>query len=186
MRRIYLPGLRNCRRTVAFWRDCRGGAAAELALVLPVLAYVALNVTDLSVYIYSKMQVELAAQEAVGAARSSCNTAALLPVTQNCTGYANTMLTAAQTTSLGTAVTLPSTSEKYYCATSSGTFNATYTYNLGSQPANCSTAIAGSTAPPGDYIQATASYPFASLFPGATVASALPSPITRTAWMRVQ
>jgi Flp pilus assembly protein TadG len=46
MRRLYLPGLRNCRGSVAFWRDCRGSAAAELALVLPVLAYVALNVIE--------------------------------------------------------------------------------------------------------------------------------------------
>jgi Flp pilus assembly protein TadG len=178
--------LRIFRQAMVFWRDCRGGAAAELALVLPALAYIVLNVTDLSVYIYSKMQVDLAAQEAVGAARSSCNTAALLPATQHCTGYAATMLAAAQTTSLGSAVTLTGATEKYYCADSTGAFSTTYTYAIGKQPATCSAAITGSTAPPGDYIQATVSYPFISVFPGASIASVLPSPITRTAWMRLQ
>jgi Flp pilus assembly protein TadG len=148
------------RRAITFWQDCRGGAAAELALVLPALAYIALNVTDLCVYIYTKMQVDL--------------------------GYATTMLNAAQTTSLGTGVTLTGTAENYYCANSSGAFSSTYTYSLGSQPSNCSTAISGSTAVPGDYIQTTASYNFAPVFPGVSIASLLPKTITRTAWMRLQ
>jgi hypothetical protein len=96
------------------------------------------------------------------------------------------MLTAAQATSLGTRVTLAGTSEKFYCANSSGAFTTGNTYNLGKQPANCSAVITGSTAPPGDYIQTTASAPFASAFPGASIAALLPKTITRTAWMRLQ
>lgn len=182
MKRIALP-----RMLTGFWRDCRAAAAAELALMLPGIAFIALNVTDLGVYLYSKMQVDLAAQEAVGAARASCVDSTKLPATINCPGLLDTtMPTAAQATTLGSAVALISTDEKYYCADATGTLVAVAT-PPDAPPADCSSVYATSAAaPPGDYIQATVSYPFSSVFPGASVAQLLPATIKGTAWMRLQ
>lgn len=170
-----------------FWRDRRAGAAAELALILPGIAYIVLNVADLGLYVYSKMQVDLAAQEAAGAARTACVDSTKLPATINCANLGTTMQTAAQAAStLGSGVTLTSTVEKYYCADDTGTLVEVATPPT-APPADCSSVYATVTAsPPGDYIQATVSYPFSSLFPGASIAQLLPSTITRTAWMRLQ
>jgi Flp pilus assembly protein TadG len=168
------------------FRDCSGAAAAELALVLPGIAFIALNVVDLGTYVYEKMQVGLAAQEAVGAARVLCDTAAELPATPNCGGtLASTMLGAAQTTSLGNAVTITATTEVYNCADATGTFVQVANYDE-TPPDDCSGAVSGSTSAPGDYISATVSYDYTPLFPGASVASALSTPITRTAWLRLK
>lgn len=168
------------------WTDRRASAATEMALVLPGIAFILLNVVDLGVYIYTRMQVDLAAQEAVGAARVLCDTAAKLPATTNCGGtLSSTMTTAAQNTTLGSNVTLGSASEAYYCADSSGTLVQVATANA-TPPANCSTILSGSTSKPGDYISVTASYTFTPVFPGASVASLMPATIQRTAWMRLQ
>ncbi|WP_165938464.1 TadE/TadG family type IV pilus assembly protein [Parafrankia sp. BMG5.11] len=169
-----------------FLRDKSGAAAAELALILPAFAFILLNVVDLSVYLYSKMQVDLAAQEAVGAARVLCDTDAELPATQgaNCPALTATMLAAAQSTSLGSNVSLGTPAEAFYCTTSGGVL--TQVAAIGATvPANCSAVVTGSTASPGNYIAVEASYPFSPVFPGASVAAFLPKRITRTAWLRL-
>jgi len=126
------------------------------------------------------------AQEAVGAARVLCDTAAELPAKSNCGGtLTSTMLGAAQSTSLASAVTITATTEVYNCADATGTFVQVANYDV-TPPATCSAAVTGSTAAPGDYISATASYDYTPLFPGASVASALSTPITRTAWLRLK
>jgi len=177
-------------RKGGFLHNTGGAAAAEFALVLPLLAYIFLNVADLSMYIWSKMEVDLAAQSAVGAARYTCDgTSATkaVPATvgTNCSGYAAAMLSAAQTTSLGTNVTLPATSEGWYCATSTGALTLVAAASA-TPPTDCSATLAGSTVAPGDYINSTASLTFSPMFPGATIAAALPATITSTAWMRLQ
>jgi len=167
-----------------FLRNLSGAAAVEMALIFPVFGYVAINVFDFGTYTYAKMQTDLAAQEAVGTARNLCNTTALLPATTNCGATLTTkMLAAAQSTSLGTGVTLGTPDEGYYCATTAGVLTAI----TGTPPATCTTTVPGSTSAPGDYISVKASYTYVSLFPGATVASVLlPGAITQTAWMRLQ
>lgn len=163
-------------------KNCEGAAAAEMALILPGIAFIALNVVDLSIYVYEKMQLDLAAQEAVGAARVLCDTSAKLPATTNCgSTLLDTMSTAAQSTSLGSAVTITGTSEVYYCADATGEFVAAT-----DPDATCSELVPGNTSIPGDYISATASYTYSPLFPGASVASALTTPMTRTAWLRLK
>jgi Flp pilus assembly protein TadG len=184
------------RKGISFWRDCRAGAAAEMALVLPSIAFIALNVADLGIYAYSRMQVDLAAQEAVGAARVLCNTSTTdreLPAQQFCLGLDPAIVAAAQNTTLGSRVSLAvasgiHSSEAYYCADNvTGTLKPNNGYPITSAPpADCSGVVSGSTIAPGDYISATASYSFAPLFPGISVASLLPSTITRTAWMRLK
>ncbi len=166
-------------------RDSRASAAAEMALILPAVVFIFLNVADLSVYLYSKMQVDIAAQSAVGAARVLCDTDTKLPATTKCATLTTTMQGAAQTTSLGTNVALGTPNEAYYCATASGALTQVAAVGA-TVPADCSATVSGSTARPGNYISVTATYPFTPIFPGATVASVLTSPITRTAWIRLK
>ncbi len=45
-------------------RADRGAAAAEFAIVVTILVYMLLNVVDLGMYVYARMQVENAAQAA--------------------------------------------------------------------------------------------------------------------------
>jgi Flp pilus assembly protein TadG len=180
------------RKSASFWRDGHASAAVEMALVLPAIAFIVLNITDLAIYAYTRMQVDLAAQEAVGAARVLCNTSTAsrqLPAMQSCTGLDSTIVAAAQTTPLGTGVTLTASSgnhstEGYYCADSSSTLQLVAAYN-GTPPSDCSGTYGGSTVAPGDYISVTATYTFNPVFPGISVASLLTSPITRTAWLRL-
>lgn len=169
-----------------FIKDTRGAAGAELALILPGIAFVFLNVIDLSAYIWTRMQVDLAAHEAVGAARVLCDTSAKLPATTNCgASLGSTMTAAAQTTSLGSNVTIASTAEAYYCANAAGDLVNVAAAN-GTPPTDCSGTIAGSTSEPGLYISTVASYSFSPIFPHASVAAVLPASITRTAWLRLQ
>lgn len=173
-------GLRQLRR------DSRAVVSAEMALILPGIAFILLNVVDLSMYIYTRMQVDLAAHEAVGAARVLCDTAAELPAKQNCGSSLDaTMLAAAQTTSLGSTVTLGTSTEAYYCADSSAVLQQVAAYSA-TPPANCSATVSGSTAAPGDYISVTASRTYSPLFPGASIAAILPTTLTRTAWLRLK
>lgn len=167
-------------------RDTGGAASAELALILPGIAFVLLNVVDLSTYIFVKMQVDLAAHEAVGAARVLCNTSAKLPATINCGSTLNsTMTAAAQSTTLGSQVTIANTTEKYYCANATGTLVEVAAAN-GTPPATCTGTVSGSTSAPGIYIRTTASETFSPVFPGASVTSLLTTPVTRTAWLRLK
>jgi Flp pilus assembly protein TadG len=171
-----------------FLRDCRGAAAAEFALVLPLLAYIFLNVADLSLYLWSKMQVDLAAQEAVGSARALCDgttAAKAIPATTGCTSLSTTMTSAAQSTSLGSTVTLGTAGEAWYCTTSAGALTQVAAVGA-TPPTDCSATLTGSTVAPGDYISITASHTYNPIFPSATIAAALPSPITSTAWMRLK
>lgn len=157
-----------------------------MALIVPGIAFILLNVADIAMYTYARMQVDLGAHEAVGAARVLCSTSAQLPAKQNCgSTLDSTMLSAAQSTSLSTRVTLGASSEAYYCSDSSSVLQQVAAYNA-TPPANCSGTITGSTAVPGDYISVTASYTFTPVFPGASIASALPTTISRIAWMRLK
>jgi len=178
----------------AFMRSVSGSAAAEMALIFPIFGYVAINVFDFGTYAYAKMETDAAAQAAVGEVRNLCTTTAQLPATTKCSAaYTNSttptaaITNAARSTSLGTGVTIQSTAEGYYCATAAGALIPAHS----SSDANCSLttgAPSTSTSAPGDYISITVSYTYVSVFPGATVATPplLPSPITRTAWMRLQ
>lgn len=172
-------------RLRALFADTRAAAAAEMALVLPFISVLFLNVADATTYIYSRMQVDLAAQEAAGLARARCDTAAELPSTVNCAGLQAAMQTAAQATSLGSDVTIDTATAAWYCANASS--ELVLVAAIGSTPpANCSATLTGSTAKPGEYLSVTASYTFTPLFAAVSVASSLPSNIQRTAWIRMQ
>jgi Flp pilus assembly protein TadG len=168
-----------------FYRDTRGVAAIEMALAGMMLVLGVLNVVDLGVYAYKKMEVANAAQVGAQAAWAKCDTGSLLPATQNCAGLNAAITNAIQSTTLGTAVKLASgyPTEGYYCVNTSGALQAVG--SLSSEPANCSAAGNPNVAP-GDYVQVSVTYRYASLFPNLTVMAALNiSSVTMTSWMRL-
>lgn len=166
-----------------FGGDTRAMAAAEMALVFPVVGFITVNVVDLGTYMYSKMQVDIAAQQAAGTVRSLCTN----PSAANCgSTYLTQMQSAAQQTTLGTAVNLVgSPTESYYCANASGTLVLVAT-PPSTPPTTCAATVSGSTSRPGSYIGTTTTYTYAAVFPGFSVASYLSTPIQSTAWIRLQ
>jgi Flp pilus assembly protein TadG len=168
-------------RVSALWADKRGVAAIEFGLFSVLLAAALANVTDVSIYIYQRMQVENATQIAVQAALKTCSTK--LPATTNCSSLLNAMQNSMQSTSLGSAITLSGTpQEGYYCINSSGALQ--YVSDVTSKPADC-TAAGMPALLPGDYIIVNTTFTYQPLFPGFSVASTFPSPINRTAMMRL-
>lgn len=167
--------------------DRNAAAATELALVLPGIAFIVLNVSDVGVYMFTRMQVDLAAQAAVAAARETCNTDTKLASKANCTGLDTAMTAGAQSTSLGSTVQLTPSSAAdwdYYCSDTTGKLVLAKTNNV--VWTNCTQAGSGTTTVPGLYIKATTSRAYAPIFPGMSVASALTTPIIRVAWMRLK
>jgi Flp pilus assembly protein TadG len=174
-----------CNAIRIFRSDARGVAAIEFAFFAGLLAVGMLNVTDIAVYVYQRMQVEYATQAAVQAAWKTCSTDQQLPATKNCSGLNTALQAAVRSTSLGTGVSLQSgsPSEAYYCANSSNMLQ--YMSGVDSKPADCTAAGAPGLLP-GDYITITTTFAYAPLFPGITVAGNFATPITKTATMRLE
>jgi len=141
------------------------------------------NVTDVSIYIYQRMQTENATQVAVQAAWKACDLSHL-PATTNCPGLTTAINNALASTSLGAMITQVSgsPSEGYYCVNSSNALQ--YVSDVSSKPADC-TAAGTPSLQPGDYIQVQATFTYTPLFPGFSVASTFATPINRTAFMRL-
>ncbi|WP_312162152.1 TadE/TadG family type IV pilus assembly protein [Phenylobacterium sp.] len=177
----------------AFWRETRGAAAAEFVLWLALLTLPLLNAVDLGIYVFQKMQVQMAAQAATHAVWRACDAPAKLPAVTNCTGLAATIQTAAQSTSLGSQITVVagSPTEGYYCVDGAGALQVVgVAGTIGSAPTRptpftCATRITGSTTAPGDYVQVTVSFPYQPVFDQVSMANLLTTPITHTAWMRL-
>jgi Flp pilus assembly protein TadG len=170
-------------RTRAIWTDQRGVAAIEFGFFAIFLAAALANVTDVSIYIYQRMQAENATQIAVQAAWKACDLPKL-PATINCQGLMTAMQAALTSTSLGTRVSLVSgsPSEGYYCVNSSNALQ--YVSDVTSKPVDC-TAAGTPSLQPGDYIQVQTTFTYVPMFPGLSVASTFASPINRTAFMRL-
>ncbi len=170
-------------RTTAIWVDQRGVAAVEFGLFAIFLSLAFVNVTDVSIYIYQRMQAENATQVGAQAAWKACDPSQL-PATTNCSGLTTAVQNAVGSTSLGTSVSLisGSPSEGYYCVNSSNALQ--YVSSVSSKPADC-TAAGMPSLQPGDYIQVQTTFPYAPLFPGLSVTGAFPTPINRTAIMRL-
>lgn len=172
-----LPQLRRYRS------EQRGAAAVEFALVLSLLIVPILNVVDFAMYGWDRMQVDNAAQIASQAAWATCIPPTYLPAQTNCSGMSSAVTTAAQSTSLGTGVTVTSTTENYYCLNNSNVLVTVGTYP-GTKPGDCS-SVGSASDTPGEYVKVTVSYTYTPLFPAVSIASVLASPIVRTAWMRL-
>jgi Flp pilus assembly protein TadG len=168
----------------AFSSDQRGVAAIEFGIFAIFLSLALVNVTDVSIYIYQRMQVENATQVAAQAAWKACDTPQL-PATINCPGLASAVQSAVHSTSLGTRVSLisGSPSEGYYCVNALNALQYVSAVDV-SKPLDC-TAAGTPSLQPGDYIQVQSTFPYAPLFPGLSISSTFPTPITRTAIMRL-
>lgn len=169
--------------TKAIAADTRGVAAVEFGFFVIILAVALANVADVSFYIYQRMQVENATQAAGQAAWKSCDLSHL-PATTNCPGLSTAMQNALQSTSLGTRVSMisGSPSEGYYCINSLNALQ--YVSDVTSKPADCS-AAGMPTLQPGDYIVVQTTFTYTPLFPGLSLASGLPTPLTGTAMIRL-
>jgi Flp pilus assembly protein TadG len=169
--------------TKAIWADQGGVAAIEFGLFSIFLSLALVNVADVSIYIYQRMQVENATQVGAQAAWKACDLPQL-PATVNCPGLTTAVQNAVQSTSLGTSVALVSgsPSEGYYCVNSSNALQ--YVSAVSSKPADC-TAAGTPSLQPGDYIQVQTTFPYAPLFPGLSVTGTFVTPINRTAMMRL-
>lgn len=171
-------------RSRALCTDRRGVAAVEFGLFAIILATALANVTDVSIYIYQRMQVENATQIAAQAAWKACDVPQL-PATVNCPGLTTALANALKSTSLGTRVTMMagSPAEGYYCVNSSNALQWVSDVTS-AKPADC-TAAGMPSLQPGDYIQVQATFTYVPLFPGFSVASTFATPINRTAFMRL-
>jgi Flp pilus assembly pilin Flp len=166
-----------------FRKDSRGVAAVEFAFIASAVGFVMLNVADLAIYLFDRLEVENATQMGAQAAYHACPWN-LLPATVNCTGLSTAITAGIQSTSLGTAPTLVTgyPTEAYYCI--SGGALTSVGAVTSPKPADCT--LAGSTTTkPGDYLLIQVTYTYAPLFTGASIASLLPTTITNSAWVRL-
>jgi Flp pilus assembly pilin Flp len=163
--------------------DCRGVAAIEFAFFAGLLSVGMLNVVDVSIYAFQRMEVDNATQVAAQAAWKACDTSQL-PATTNCPGLSSAVTTAVQSTSLGSKVQLQtgSPAEGYYCVNSSGAI--VYVSSVSSKPADCS-SVGMASLQPADYLQIQTKFTYAPLFKGITIGHLLPTQITSTALMRM-
>ncbi len=170
-------------RMKAMSADQSGVAAIEFG-IFALLLFVALaNVVDVTMYLYQRMQAENATQVAAQAVWKACDLPKL-PATVNCPGLTMAISNALGSTSLGTAVSLVSGSpaEGYYCVNSSNALQ--YVSDVSSKPLDC-TAAGTPSLQPGDYIQVQTTFTYAPIFPGLSISSTFPTPINRTALMRL-
>src|SRR5215467_561564 len=138
--------------------DRRGVAAIEFSIFAGFLSIGMLNVVDVAIFAFQRMEVnnatEVGAQAAWATCSPSAQSSAQLPATlnSNCPNLSSAVTSAVQSTSLGTKVTLQSGSpaEGYYCVNSSNAL--VYVSGVSSKPANCS-SVGTASLQPGDYIK---------------------------------
>lgn len=168
-----------------YLRERRGAAAVEFALMLGVFTASLPSVIDLGIYAYDSMQVHHSAQMALQAVWAACSN---LPVTSQCNSTGSAALTAgAQQTSLGTNVTVSSSTESFSCTNSSGALYTIATGTFSSAIATNSSQCATSdlTTLPGDYLTTTVTYTYTPVFSHMSVASLLGTTISATSTMRL-
>jgi Flp pilus assembly protein TadG len=200
---------RGCNTLSRSWAgDERGAAAAEFALWAAVLIPIVASATDLGFYVFQRMQVKQAAQMAAQTVWQTCSSAANpgnLPAAQTCVSTQNLvakMTAAAQSTGLGSNVSLGTSHEDFDCVDDSGALTNVGTQDgvipvSGSATApkvnvtTCASAsvsgssFTGNNAAPGDYVTVSVTYTYTPLFGGASIAALLNPSITETAWTRL-
>ena len=168
----------------SYLREQRGAAAVEFAMMLGLFTIALPSAIDLGIYAYDSMQVNTSAQMAVQAMWAGCSQ---FPVTSSCSGAQTTLSTAAHQSSLGSQVSVSSSTESYSCTNSSGALypkaTGTFASPLGANSYTC--ASADQTSYPGDYMSATVTYAYTPVFANISVATLLGTSITSTATMRL-
>lgn len=173
---------RTRRALRGFRKDGRGIAGVEFALIAGFLCVAVVNVADVSVYLYKRMQVENAALVGAMSALKACDPSHL-PATVNCPGLTAAVTTAVQSTSLGSAVSLSgAVSEGYYCVNSSNALQ--YMSDVSNKPADCS-AAGMAALQPADYVQVAVTFSYSPIFTGLSVTGLFATPITKIATVRM-
>ena len=164
--------------------DDAGNALIEFAFVAPILVTLLLNLFDFSSLIWAKMETDYSAQIGAQAAFKSC-AGGTMPAMTNCAGLNATVTTAAQSTSLGSNVSLASgyPTENYYCTTSGNALQSVGTYSSPPSPFDCS-ATGNPGVTPGDYIVVQVTYSYTPTFSGLSLASS--QTLTSTSLERLQ
>ncbi len=166
-----------------FARDSRGLAATEFALIGGVIVIGLFNAVDLGRYFYCRMEVQDASQMAAQNIWKNC-APPNLPASTSCASWSSYATTGAQSTSLGTSVTLATgyPAENWWCVNGSGALvNAAA---IGAKPSDCS-AYNNASGQPIDYVQVKTTYTYTPMFPALNVAGTLPTPVTSTTLMRL-
>jgi Flp pilus assembly protein TadG len=172
-----------CRTAQAAWRDERGIAGVEFALIMSALCFLLLNGADVARYAWIRMQVENAAQVGAQAAWKTCDPDKL-PVSTKCPELNGKVTAAVQSTSLGGNVQLQGApTEGYYCLDTSNNLQPVGT--VSSPPSNCA-ATNRATLLPGDYIKVDVTYQYRPLINGFSIGGYLRTPITETAFLRLK
>jgi Flp pilus assembly protein TadG len=164
---------------VAFPADRRGAAAAEFAMVGAVLGFILMNVVDVGMYVYEKMEVQNAAQTASEAVLANCEANAP-DVTANCKSLSAYVSTAVHGTSLGANVSAGATTEKWQCDVSGALSDPDSGSTISGTAPGC-----GGTTVAGDYVTTSATYTYHPVFGHLSVVSLLSSAITGSATIRV-
>jgi Flp pilus assembly protein TadG len=153
-------------------RDSSGAAAVEFALWLTILVYPLINVFDLGVYIYKRMELDNAAQMSAQAIFNGCGqiAGANATLSSTCSNFTTYRDAGVHSTSLGSNVSA-TTSEGAYCTTGTGS------------AATLTTTCASGTVK-GHYLTVTATYTYTPLFRAATITSVLNTNLSRSYWMR--
>jgi Flp pilus assembly protein TadG len=161
-----------------------GNALIEFAFVAPILVTLLLNLFDFSALIWARMETDYSAQMGAQAAFKSC-AGGTMPAMTNCAGITTTVTTAAQSTSLGSNVSLASgyPTENYYCTTGSNTLQSVGTYSSPPSPFDCSTT-GNPGVTPGDYIVVQVTYSYTPTFSGLSLASS--QTLTSSSLQRLQ
>ena len=154
-------------------REERGAAAVEFTAWMVIILWPLLNVVDLGLYVYQKMQVNNAGQAAVAQVFNNCGQTTVSPILTNCssTKVTNGANSGAYSTTLGNSVTVAYKTE---CV--GGTLKTGGDPSVTACPSGMST---------GDYIGVTVSYTYQPLFRNVTVTSILNSSMGSIAWMRM-
>lgn len=165
--------------------DQRGVAAIEMGIGLLLLSTVAFNGIEFANWFNSRMMVANVAQAAAQNAWQACDTKKL-PATTKCPGLNTAISNSLQESKLGTSVALATgyPKEGYYCVNAAGALTLVGAI-ADPKPATCTT-VGDPTHPPGDYLLVAVTYTYQPLLPGATFIKALPTALTRTAYVRLQ
>ena len=170
-------------RLSALVKDVRGLAAIEFGFIAVFLSVATLNVADLAMFFFQKLEANNATQMGAQAAWATCDLNHI-PATVKCPGMNAAITRSIQSTSLGSAIALSGgyPAEAYYCINSSGSLQRMS--DVSSPPADC-TAAGSSTTGPADYVVIQTSYTYTPVFTGMSVGSLLPSTIVSTSWVRL-
>jgi hypothetical protein len=138
-----------------------------MAIWLIALAYPLVNVADLALYAFQRMEVGSAAEMAVQSAFNACGQIYGTPIVTKCGPTLTTAINSGvQSTSLATRVTVSDKSECVDGTVTSGT------------QTTCPTNS-------GDYLAVTVAYTYRPLFHGASITSLLNTNLARTNWIRM-